>query len=205
MRRLHSAHAHEAAGSSGRLGRCKQRYAPSLRRRRLRSLLLNSLACTPKAPPDARVLLPLVSVYIKGSSRMRCLAAAANDLGRSKHASPSWWPTETTQWKDPSPTAVTGDSAVYLGYRAMWACLVRTAGFVQRFFYRSAHVRYTPAECHPTKRLKQPTTTTQPDRQSALEARPRTPLDLHFGPWQVSRIGPVNNITRSGIGEHIGG
>lgn len=156
VRRLHSAHVHEAAGSSGRLGRCKQRYAPSLRRRRLRSLLLNSLACTPKAPPNVRFMLPLVFVYIKGSSRMRCLAAVANDLGSSKHASPCWWPTETTQWKEPSSTAVIRglSSTIYLGYRAMWACLVCTAGFVQRFFYRSAHVRYTPAECHPTKRLK---------------------------------------------------
>ena len=54
----------------------------------------------PKAPPDARLSLPLVFAYIKGSSCMRCLAAAANDLGSCKHAWPGWWPTETTQWSE---------------------------------------------------------------------------------------------------------
>jgi len=36
----------------------------------------------PAPPPTARLFLPLGFVYIKGSGRMRCLAAAANGLGR---------------------------------------------------------------------------------------------------------------------------
>lgn len=84
-RRLHSAHAHEAAGSSGR-----QADAAAIR----------TLAPTPpfaeptpqlpglhpKAPPDVRLSLLLVFSYMKGSSCICGLAAAADDLGSCEHA-----------------------------------------------------------------------------------------------------------------------
>lgn len=140
------------------------------------------------------------SCTLTGSSRMRCLAAAANDLGGGKHAWPRRWPTETTQWSESLRRTRCSGDAVYLGYRAMWACLVGTADFVQRFSHRSVHVRYKPSESYRSKSLNHPRPqTTQPDRQLALEPRPRSPLDLHSGPWQVDRVGSVNNIIQSGI------
>lgn len=78
-------------------------------------------------PPLARLMLLLVFEYMKGSSRMRCPAAAADDLGSGVHASPCWWPTETTQWSESLRLPRRPGDSVYLGYRAMCVCLVRTA------------------------------------------------------------------------------
>jgi len=183
-RRLHRAHAHahvhEAAGSSGGLDRCTATYAPPPRRRRLRSLLPSTPWAAP--PPGTRLLLPLGFAYIKGSSRMRSPAAAANDLGSGVHASPCWWPTETTQWSE--SLRMEGLSISRL------SCHVRVPGSHQRLCptllpsFRWCTVQYTPAECLRTKTIH----TTQPDRQFALSPAPRTSLDLHFGPWQASRV-----------------
>ena len=70
-------------------------------------------------------------------------------------------------------------------------------------FHCSVHVGYTPSESYRPKRLNHP----HPQRPSPIGSLPwrawspvpEGPLDLHFGPWQVSRIGSVNNITQSGI------